>query len=289
MDHRLAPAPNARTRRTARARGGTLRRTAAWPRLRWRRWRAPARLVPAHLAGELVRGRHHRGQRRCARAACRCARSSSGAARRARDLGGKRDGARHQVVDDAVDEARLQRLGRLDGPARHAHRQRGLHADQPRQPLRAFGAGDDAEVHLRQAELRVWHGHAVVPGHGHLEAAAERSAVDRHHDRLRAVLDAGQEVVHLRRARLGAPDDVLEALDVGAGDEGAAGAATTIACDGRVGGGLRQRGRQAVDGLGAEGVDRRVVDEDDGHTAVEAHGNRCAHGSRGAPTLEAPG
>ena len=68
-----------------------------------------------------------------------------------------------------------------------------LDADQPRQPLRAFGAGDDAEVHFGLAQLRVGDGHAVVAGHGHLEAAAERRAVDRHHDRLGAVLDALQQ------------------------------------------------------------------------------------------------
>ena len=204
------------------------------------------------------------------------------------DLVGKRHRARDQVVHDPIDKARLQRLCRLDGPSRHAHRQRRLDADQPRQALGAFGAGDDAEVHLRLSQLRVWHGHAVVPGHGHLEAAAERRAVHRHHDGLGTVLDAGQEPVHVRRARLGAPYDILEALDVGAGDEGAAGASQHDPCDGRVGGRLRQRGWQRLDDLGTEGVDRRVVDSDDGHTAVEAHGNRCAHGSRGAPTLEAP-
>ena len=227
-------------------------------------------LVPAHLLRELVRRRHHRGQLRCRGELVAALARPGMRPARGRDLGGKRDGARHEVVDDAVDEAGLQRLGRLDRPARHDHRERGVHADEPRQPLRAFGARDDAEVHLRQAELRAGDGHAVVRGHGHFDSAAERSPVDRHHDRLRALLDALQQVVHLGRAGVAAPDHVFEALDVRAGDERAAGRRDHDGLGRGVGFGLRQRGREAVDGLGAEGVDRGVVDEDDGHRAVEA-------------------
>ena len=56
-----------------------------------------------------------------------------------------------------------------------------------------------------QAELRAGDRHAVVAGHGHFEPAAERGAVDRHHHRLRALLDALQQVVHLGRARCRRP------------------------------------------------------------------------------------
>ena len=47
-------------------------------------------------------------------------------------------------------------------------------------------------------------------------------------------------------------------------------AATTMAVAAGSAAACASDGRQAVDGLGAERVDRRVVDEDDGHAAVEA-------------------
>ena len=46
--------------------------------------------------------------------------------------------------------------------------------------------------------------------------------------------------------------------------------ATTIAGDGRIGGGRVQGGRQRFGHPGTQRVDRRVVDADDGHMAVEA-------------------
>ena len=62
-------------------------------------------------------------------------------------------------------------------------------------------------------------GDAEVPGHRDLEPAAERGAVNRHHDRLRAVFDARQQRVQVARRVAIAPCGALEAVDVGAGDE----------------------------------------------------------------------
>ena len=107
------------------------------------------------------------------------------------------------------------------------HVERFRHADEPRQPLRALGAGDDAERHFGQADLRAGDGHAVVAGHGQLQAAAERGAVDRHDDRLGAVFDAREEIVQIGSAASASQRQRFEGPDVGAGDERPSGATIT--------------------------------------------------------------
>ena len=99
-----------------------------------------------------------------------------------------------------------------------AHLRRLGDARQSRQTLRARRARNDAELHLRLAHLRRRNGHAVMPGHRDLESAAERRAVNRHHDRLGAILDLEQHRVE-RAARLLPARDLLELADIGARDE----------------------------------------------------------------------
>ena len=70
-------------------------------------------------------------------------------------------------------------VGGFDGLAERAHLDRLGDARQPRQPLRAGRAGNDAELHFRLSDLRRGDRDAIVPGHGDFEAAAERRAVDR--------------------------------------------------------------------------------------------------------------
>ena len=65
--------------------------------------------------------------------------------------------------------------------------------------------------------------HAVVSGHGDFEAAAECGAVDRHDDRLGAVLDFEQQRQQTAPRRFAA-DHLAELADVGARDEGSSGA-----------------------------------------------------------------
>jgi hypothetical protein len=95
------------------------------------------------------------------------------------------------------------------------HLQRLLGADDARQALRAAGAGQQAEVHFGQAALGRRHGHAVVAAQRHLEAAAERGAVDRGDDGL---VRSRSSCTSASRA----PRRLAELGDVGAGDEGAA-------------------------------------------------------------------
>ena len=164
------------------------------------------------------------------------------------------------AIDDPIDQPEAERFGSLDRLAGDAHLDRLFDADQARQPLRALGAGDDAEVHLRLAHLRVGDRNAVVTGHGQFEAAAERGAVQRHDHRLRAVLEAGEDVVHVGRAAARAPGQLFQPLDVGAGDERPSGSGDDDPAHRRVCLGLRDGGIDAVRHLLAERVYRRVVD-----------------------------
>ena len=75
-------------------------------------------------------------------------------------------------------------------------------ADQPRQPLRAAVAGNDAEVDLRLAEPRRVGRDAQRARHRQLAAAAEREAVDRGDHRLAHVLDQIEDVLAAQRVLL---------------------------------------------------------------------------------------
>ena len=211
----------------ARARGRSLRRRAAWPPLRSRRRRRAALPWLRRVFRASSRpAASSAGSASARRQPVARARASSGAARRrgdARARTRRRPPSRSPSTIRSIRPTRSA-SGRLHRLAGHAHLDRLLDADQPRQPLRAFGAGNDAEVDLGLPHLRIGDGDAVVAGHRHFEPAAERGAVQRHDDRLGGVLDALQQVVHVGGAAVAAPGQLLEPLDVGAGDERAAGA-----------------------------------------------------------------
>ena len=61
---------------------------------------------------------------------------------------------RQVTVDDLVDQADLERLVGADRIAAHDHLERLLRAHHARQPLRPARAGQEAELHLGQAEAR---------------------------------------------------------------------------------------------------------------------------------------
>ena len=67
--------------------------------------------------------------------------------------------------------------------------ERRLERRHPRQPLRAAGARQEAELHLGQRDLRARRGDAVVAAERQLEPAAHRHRVDRGDDRLGRRLD----------------------------------------------------------------------------------------------------
>ena len=135
---------------------------------------------------------------------------------------GERDGCGAEAGDvasvgDLVDQPVGERLGAADVATRRHHLERHRHADEAGEPLRAAGPGQEPEVHLRETELRRRQRHPVVRAQRHLEAAAERRAVDRGDHRDRGIL---HRRLHLLQA--GALHRAAELADVGTGDERAA-------------------------------------------------------------------
>ena len=95
--------------------------------------------------------------------------------------------------------------------ARQHQVERGLRTNQARRALRAARAGQQAERDFGQPELRARHREPVMRGERDFEAAAERRAVQRDHDRLRARFDP-LAYIRQRRRR----DRLAELADVGA-------------------------------------------------------------------------
>ncbi len=167
------------------------------------------------------------------------------------------------AVDDVVDEAAVERLAAADVATGRHHLQRLRHADETRQPLRAAGAGEQAEVHLGQPELRRRDGHPVVRAQRNFESAAEGRAVDRGDHRDRGVLHRGLHLLEadgLRRA-------AAELADVGTGDERPA----VADHDDRlrtVVGRLRDPVEEPLADVPTQRVDRRIVDDHEGDVAL---------------------
>ena len=102
---------------------------------------------------------------------------------------------------DLVDEAHLLGCGGLQLLALEQHLQRVRRRHEPRDPLRAAAAGEEADLDLRQADPRLVAvgGDAVVAGERQLEAAAHADAVDRDGDRLAAGLEPPVDDVQFLR------------------------------------------------------------------------------------------
>ena len=108
--------------------------------------------------------------------------------------------------------------GRRNRGAGDDHVDRRFEAHEPRETLRAAGAGNQAQLHLREGDLRVGQRHAIVAAQREFESAAHAGAADRGDHRLAGRLDdihdRGQEGIGVERA-------AGEFLDVGAAREGA--------------------------------------------------------------------
>jgi len=175
---------------------------------------------------------------------------------------------------DVVNEAQAQGLGRAHVAAAEHQVQRGLCADQAGCALRATGARQQAQLHFGQAQLGVCRGDARVGRQGHLQATAQRRAVDGGHDRLVAGLDGVADLGQPRVFR-----GLAELADVGAGDEGPAFAHDDDGVHGRVGLSQAQALHQALAHGPAQGVDRRVGDRE--HGDVLGHGEANGQGVGG--------
>ena len=169
------------------------------------------------------------------------------------DLLGEGDRARGEIaLDHGVEQAERLGLHGRDRLAAEDHVERGRDPDHARQALGAAGAGRDAQLDLRLAEPRRGVADPVMAAQGQLEPAAHGDAVDRSHDRLRAVLgrlDHRPQVRVLgRRAEL---------ADVGAAGEAAPAPDQHQGLDLGVGRGLFHARDQGRAQRLAERVDRR--------------------------------
>ena len=197
-----------------------------------------------------------------------------------------------QAVDDAVDQAQVERFSGGDVLAAGDHLERPRHADQAGQALGAAAARQDAELDFRQAETRPRIGDPEVAGHRHLQSAAQRRAVDGCHERLGRLLDHAPDLVRVRGQAW-----LAELADVGAGDERPAAADD----DGGLHFGVvrycRRRRREPLADVLAQRVDRRIVDPDraddaesrllvtfNGYGLAELHGSDLPCDWRGEDT-----
>jgi hypothetical protein len=190
-----------------------------------------------------------------------------------------RVGAGTPAIDDAIEDAGRERRRCRQRLPVGAHVEREPGAGQPRQPLRATGARDDAEEHLRLSDLGVLCRDAVVARHRHFEPASQRVPVDGRDEGLGRVLDALQEGMDARGPREGvvACLQLVEDPDVRPGDERRAGADEDDGFDGPVRACARDSVVQALPDGGTEGVDRRVVDSQDGHSVPDVVADEVGH------------
>ena len=182
------------------------------------------------------------------------------------------DGALQQIaVDHGVDDARLRSPGGSDRLAPGAHLERCRRPAQARQPLCAARARNDPEVHLGLSHVGGRDGHAVMTGHGELEAASERVTVNGGNERLVGVFELFQPRVHRLRSFDGLLTrlQLLEDVDVRAGDERRAGADEDDGVRGRIVAGALDGVADRFGNAGAQGIHRWIVDGDDGNTVPD--------------------
>ena len=174
------------------------------------------------------------------------------------------DFAQFPFLGEFVDDAPFLGLARAERRAGEDDVERLLNPDQPRQALRAAGAGNEAELDFRQAAFRRRDGDAVVRRQRDLESAAERRSVQRGDDRLRRVLDPVEHV-----GKVGRGGRLAEFGNVGAGDEGPPAADDHDGLDRAVRFRRLDAAFEAVaDGL-RQRVHRRGVDRDQRDLAVD--------------------
>ena len=166
-----------------------------------------------------------------------------------------------------------ERVGGPDLLAFGDQTQRLRDTDQPRQPLRATGAGEQADLHLREADagLRLVGKNPVVTGERQLEAGAECHAVDRRRERFTAGLEPPEDPVQVRTElrRLRRRDAALEhrrhVLDIRAGHEARLPGGDDHTAHGRIRGQLVDAGFELAQETRGHDVHRAIDDIDQEH------------------------
>ncbi len=179
--------------------------------------------------------------------------------------------ARFSAFDDGIDEPERPRLLRADRLGRENQVEAPLHADQPRQALRAARARNDAQGDFRQAQPRVGSGQPIVTGQRQFQPTAEHGAVHGHHHGNALILEASPE-----RAVFGFLGGAGEFADIRTGKIGLA----RTSQQHRAGLGatfdLVERGVEIGAHARRDGIDRRIVggDHGDAIAARESDGPR---------------
>ena len=184
----------------------------------------------------------------------------------------------HQLVQNS--ERQGFRRGHM--AARDDHLQRGLGADQARQALRAAARGQNADQDFRQTHPGARNGYAVVAAERIFQAAAERVAVNRGHNRLRARFQRVMRAPNDCRASL------AETANVRSGDKGPAGPDQHHGPHLGIGDAAVERIQYAFADARPERVHRRVVHHDDADGTLPAEMDDFGHPSPPPAFLAAP-
>ena len=185
---------------------------------------------------------------------------------------GKGFAAGGRTLDDFLDQPVLQRFRGADRVTADDHLDRQFRTDRARQPLGATGARQQAEFDLGQAEPCLFGGDAEMTGERYFETAAERGAVYSGDDRLRRVLHRHQHFMQAGRLRR-----LAEFGDVGAGDEGAAAAGQHDGLHLGIGDRRLHAFENTAAHGGAQRVDGRTVDRDDGNDVTTLELDHFVH------------
>ena len=151
------------------------------------------------------------------------------------------------------------------GLATDDHVERRLHTQDARQALRAAGTRQEAQLDFGQGHAAARRGNAVVATERQFQPAAHTDGVNRCHHRLGRVLNSQDdaEQIGLGHGFVGA-----EFLDVGTARKSLAGTGDNDGLHGSIRIGLLQCVSDGAARDHAQAVDRRVVERDDRHAAV---------------------
>ena len=195
------------------------------------------------------------------------------------DLAGESDGAFQQIaVDQLIHDAGLEGVRGFNRISAGTHLNSHGDSGKARQALRAGGPGNEAEFHFRLSDLGSRRGHTVVAGHGHLQAAAEGRAVNRHDHRLGTVFYLQQQGQQSRAGLSALPEVILvnslmsaPAMKVRPPPITTAAITELSLVD------LIDGVRNSFGDAGAYGIHRRIIDGDDGDVAVFRKLDEVAH------------
>ena len=185
--------------------------------------------------------------------------------------------ARKSAFDHGIDEAEPRRLGGLHAPARGDEPNGGGEPGETGEALGATRPRNDAQSYFRQSDHRIRRCDAGIAAERELKSAAQRGAGNGGNDGLFARFNGGNDGRQLRVARR-----LSEFANVGAGDEGLAGADENDGSNRPVTGERPNRCEKSGAHRERAGIDRRIIDDHKGDVrlALDAYrliGNGVRH------------